>query len=96
MNTKEEIAAQDIQALRNELSQLRKDFSSMAGRWKDLAGEIGSDAYDGVRATAGKVRTRAESMAEEVTDTIEHRPLLSIVTAFVIGLLLGVLFGRQR
>lgn len=96
MNAREEATPQDIQALRNELGQLRKDLSAMAGTLKDLAGDLGSDAYDRVRTAAGKVRTRAETAAEDVTDTIEQRPLLSIVTAFVIGLLLGVLFGRQR
>lgn len=96
MNVKEEATSQDVQALRDELGQLRKDLSAMAGTLKGMAGDLGADTLDRVRETASKVRARAESAAGDVTDTIEQRPLLSIVTAFVIGLLLGVLFGRQR
>lgn len=96
MNVREEASPQDIQALRNELGQLRKDLSAMAGTMKDMAEELGADTLERVRNTASKVRARAESAAGDVTETIEQRPFLSIVTAFVIGLLLGVLFGRQR
>jgi ElaB/YqjD/DUF883 family membrane-anchored ribosome-binding protein len=39
---------------------------------------------------------QAEKAADTVAHTIEDRPLASILAAFVVGLILGVLFGRQR
>jgi ElaB/YqjD/DUF883 family membrane-anchored ribosome-binding protein len=42
------------------------------------------------------VRKTAERASVTVTKEIEERPLTSIGISFVIGLLLGALFGRRR
>lgn len=94
MNVRE--ADKDLDALRAEMAQLRKDLASMAGTVKGMASEVGADAYQRVRATADEARHRAERAAEDVSQTIEERPLMSVLVAFVVGLLLGALFGRRH
>ena len=63
---------------------------------KDIVGEPGSQALERARETTRMARERAERAAETATHAIEERPFLSIAGAFIIGLLLGVLLGRQR
>lgn len=96
MDVHEELTAKDVQALRLELQQLRNDFAAMGRTLSDIAGHFGDDAYQRVRHGAERARAQAEKAAETVTHTIEERPFTSVVTAFVVGLLMGVLFGRQR
>jgi ElaB/YqjD/DUF883 family membrane-anchored ribosome-binding protein len=96
MTVRDEVAQKDIDALRAELGQLRKDLSAMAGTLKGIAGDVGADAYQRVRTTAEQARQRAERAAEDVSSTIEERPLMSVVIAFVVGLLLGAVFGRRH
>jgi ElaB/YqjD/DUF883 family membrane-anchored ribosome-binding protein len=91
-----EAASKDMEALRAELEKLRTDFSSMGKAVKDLANDMGSNAYAKMHDASDRARVRAERAAETVTETIGERPLTSVLTAFVLGLLLGVLFGRQR
>ncbi|NJO67510.1 MAG: hypothetical protein HC826_00560 [Rhodospirillales bacterium] len=85
MNTREDAVQEDMQALRNDLGQLRKDLAAMAGTLKEIGSEVGDDALNRVRATASKARTQAdraaararaeaERAAESVSETIEERP----------------------
>jgi ElaB/YqjD/DUF883 family membrane-anchored ribosome-binding protein len=86
----------DTEALRRDLEQLRNDFAAMGKTVRGLAGEVGSETYARVRDRADKARVQAEKAADTVVQTIEDRPLVSIMGAFVVGLILGLLFGRQR
>jgi ElaB/YqjD/DUF883 family membrane-anchored ribosome-binding protein len=88
--------AKDTEALRRDLEQLRNDFAAMGRTVKGFAGEIGSETYARVRDRADKARVQAEKAADTVAHTIEDRPLASILAAFAVGLILGILFGRQR
>jgi ElaB/YqjD/DUF883 family membrane-anchored ribosome-binding protein len=96
MNAREDVANKDIEALRVEMQQMRNDFSSMARTIKDIAGDAGTDAYARMREGAEKARERAEHAAETVTHSIEDRPFTSVLVAFAIGLLMGLVFGRAR
>lgn len=96
MTVRDEATQKDIEALHAELGQLRKDMASMAGTLRDMASDFGASAYQRVRASASEARHRAERAAEEVSSTIEERPLTSLLVAFVVGLLLGTLFGRRH
>jgi ElaB/YqjD/DUF883 family membrane-anchored ribosome-binding protein len=88
--------AKDTEALRRDLEQLRNDFAAMGRTVKGLAGEVGSETYARVRDRADKARAQAGKAADTVAQTIEDRPLASILVAFAVGLILGILFGRQR
>ena len=96
MNAHEELGSTDMEALRQELAQLRTDFSVMTKTLKGLAGDARSEAYARVRDGADKARVQAERAADTVSHSIEERPFTSILVAFAVGLLMGVLFGRQR
>jgi ElaB/YqjD/DUF883 family membrane-anchored ribosome-binding protein len=100
MNPPNDAVAKDVtkdtEALRRDLEQLRNDFAAMGRTVKGLAGEVGSETYARVRDRADKAREQAEKAADTVAHTIENRPLASILIAFVVGLILGMLFGRQR
>ena len=96
MDVRDEVPVKDVEALRLEMQQLRADFSAMSRTLKDIAGDVGSDAYARVRERAGKAKAQAERAAETVTHGIEERPFTSVLVAFAVGVVLGVLFGRPR
>jgi ElaB/YqjD/DUF883 family membrane-anchored ribosome-binding protein len=96
MNAREEAWQKDIEAARSDLAQLRTDLSAMGKTVKDIVGEPGPEALDRAREAARKAREQAERAAETATHAIGERPFLSIAGTFIIGLLLGVLLGRQR
>ena len=87
--------AKDTEALRRDLEQLRNDFAAMGRTVKGLAGEVRSETYARVKDTADKARVQAEKAADTVVHTIEDRPVASILAAFVVGLILGILFTRR-
>lgn len=79
----------EMQTLRAEVERLRGDLGSIVGTAGDLASDAGSAAADAVSKTAKRANAA-------VTKEIEERPLTCIGISFVIGLVLGVLFGRWR
>ena len=95
MNARDDVTAKEFDTLRADIQQLRTDFASINRTVRDLAGSLGSEAYERVREKAGEARERAEEATEAVTRTIGDRPLASVAIAFVVGLLMGLLFGRR-
>lgn len=73
----------ETDALREDLEQLRKDFSALSEKYKQ-------SSYSQARAGMDKARDSVNSLCEEV----EARPCASLVTAFGLGLLLGKIFSR--
>jgi ElaB/YqjD/DUF883 family membrane-anchored ribosome-binding protein len=96
MNARDDVTNKDMEALRHEMAQLRNDFSAMTRTLKDLAGDAGSEAYARMQEGAEQARQRAERAANQVSHSIEERPFTSVLVAFAVGLLMGILFGRQR
>jgi ElaB/YqjD/DUF883 family membrane-anchored ribosome-binding protein len=89
MATNVEQLEKEMQTLRAEIVRLSTDLGAIVGTAGNLASDAGSAAADTVRKTA-------ERAGATVTKEIEERPLTSIGISFVIGLLLGALFGRSR
>lgn len=97
MNELDELASnKNVDALRSDLEQLRTDFAAMGRTVKDLATEVGSETYARVRDRGDQARAQAKKAAGVVAETIEERPLVSVLSVFVLGMLIGFLFGRQR
>jgi ElaB/YqjD/DUF883 family membrane-anchored ribosome-binding protein len=96
MEVQEQVATTDIEALRLEIQQLRTDFSTMGRTLKDIAGNVSSDAYARFRDNADRAKLRAEQAADTVTHNIEERPLASVLVALAVGVMLGLVFSRQR
>lgn len=96
MNLRDDAAAKEAEALRQDIDRLREDFAQMGKTMKAFANEVGSDAVAKMRDASGQAKVRAGQAADAVSQTIEERPLVSLLSAFVVGLILGILFGRQR
>lgn len=88
-------AEADNDTLHKELNQLRSDIAALKSTIKDLVAERSNAAYDGVRRTAKKTTEQASQAADAVGHEIAERPLTSVLGAFGIGLLIGVLFNRR-
>jgi len=89
MATNAEQLEKEFHTLRAEVERLRTDLGSIVGTAGDLASGAGSVAAEQVRKTA-------ERASATFSKEIEERPLTSLGISFVIGLVLGVLFGRWR
>ncbi len=96
MDARDELGSKDMDALRQELAQLRTDFSVMTKTLKGMAGDARTEAYAKVRDGADKARVQAGKAADQVSTSIEERPFTSVLVAFAVGMLMGVLFGRTR
>ncbi|HEX3667317.1 MAG TPA: hypothetical protein VHU23_18995 [Rhizomicrobium sp.] len=86
----------DVQALSDELKQLRSEFVRLGQLIESTARSASSEAAQAARATGerawGEVRNRADDLASR----IESRPITSAAVAFGIGVFLGLLFGGRR
>ena len=85
----------EVQALSDELKQLRAEFVRLGQLIESTARTARTEAAQVARATGerawGEVRNRADDLASR----IESRPVTSAATAFGIGVFLGLLFGRR-
>ena len=76
------------------LSASAASSNSLVDRFKEGAGELGAEAYERMRDTTSKARERTKDTVQVVGHKIEERPFTSLIITFVLGLVLGVLFGR--
>jgi ElaB/YqjD/DUF883 family membrane-anchored ribosome-binding protein len=60
-----------------------------------MGAESGSKVYGRVRDQAERVKGEAEQAANAVGQRIEERPLTAVLTAFILGAILGALFSRR-
>lgn len=88
-------AEKEYETLRAEMEQLRSDISAISQTLQDIVQTEGTASYERIRKSAEKVQSQARHTAEALSDQIEERPLTSLAGAFVVGLLLGMLFGRR-
>jgi ElaB/YqjD/DUF883 family membrane-anchored ribosome-binding protein len=86
---------EDIRALREVIERQRRELDSLVDRFKEGAGELGTEAYERMRDTTSKASERTKDTVQVVGHKIEERPFTSLIITFVIGLVLGVLFGRS-
>lgn len=94
-DVREEQRSKDIDALKAELDKLRADVVTATRTAKELGGTLSEQAAGRIRESADRARARVNKSAADVGHEIEERPLVSIVGAFLIGLLLGLVFARR-
>ncbi|MBL8658120.1 MAG: hypothetical protein JNM75_00005 [Rhodospirillales bacterium] len=94
-DVREEQRSKDVETLKMEVEKLRNDLASTTRTLRDIGGTLGEQATDRVRETAERARRRVNQTAGDVSHQIEDRPLISIVGAFLVGLVLGALFSRR-
>ncbi len=85
----------EYETLRKELDQLRSDLGTLTQTLKGIATDEGSAAYDKVRQSAQKAQAQASQAIGAVGTEIGERPFTSMVTAFSIGLVIGMLFSHR-
>ena len=86
----------DVQALSDELKQLRAEFTKLGQLLESAARNAGSEAAQAARATGERAWSEVKKGADDLTQRIEARPVTSAATAFGIGVVLGLLFGARR
>jgi ElaB/YqjD/DUF883 family membrane-anchored ribosome-binding protein len=87
--------AEGASPLREEMERLRHEVDSLVDRFKEGAGGLGDEAYERLRDNTSKARKRTKDTVQVVGHKIEERPFTSLIITFVVGLVLGVLFGRR-
>ncbi|HET6725372.1 MAG TPA: hypothetical protein VFH85_05150 [Gammaproteobacteria bacterium] len=85
----------DIHALKGDVDALRSDIKSLAESIKRQAESQARAGYARAREAGEKVRHQAERGAAAVEEQIEERPLISVLTAFGVGFVLGKLLDRK-
>jgi ElaB/YqjD/DUF883 family membrane-anchored ribosome-binding protein len=86
----------DIQALQEQLQQLRGDFAALSGTLKDLARHGIGEAAQRASIPGERAWAEVKRQADVVSQEIEERPIASALTAFGVGLVLGVLVNSRR
>lgn len=94
-DVREEQRGRDIETLKVEIDKLRADVAATTRTLKDLGGSLGAQAAATLRGSAERARSEVHKAADDVSHQIEERPLISIIGAFLIGLVLGTLLSRR-
>lgn len=90
------MADQDVDKLKNEVSQLRDDMRAITDTLKAMAAERGEKGYDQVRASVDQARDGARRAGHAVESQIEEKPFSSVLLTFVVGLITGLLVQSRR
>ena len=85
----------DVRALSGELKQLRAEFAKLAQLLETTARNATSDAAQAARETGERAWSEIKSQADDLAQRIEARPVTAAATAFGVGVVLGLLFGRR-
>jgi ElaB/YqjD/DUF883 family membrane-anchored ribosome-binding protein len=75
---------------------LRADFVALSGTLKDLAKHGINEAAQRAGAPGERAWAEIRRQADAVTQEIEEKPFASALTAFGIGLVLGVLVNSRH
>lgn len=86
---------QDISQLKDDMAKLKADLASIASTLKKEAGDRARHGYDRVREAGEHAADYARSGAHAVEHQIEERPLVSVLSAFGIGFVIGKLLDRH-
>jgi ElaB/YqjD/DUF883 family membrane-anchored ribosome-binding protein len=86
----------DVDRLRGEIDEMRKDLKTLTRSMRDLGAEKGKDALDQVEYLRKRARKHAARAEEHIERGIEERPIISVVAAFGVGFLLAKLLDAGR
>ncbi len=90
------MAEQDVDKLRNEVTQLREDMRSITETLKTIAAERSEKGYDKVKEGIDHARGNARQAGKAVEAQIEEKPFSSVLLTFIIGLITGLLVQSRR
>ncbi len=86
----------DIHALKGDMDSLKADISSLSDSVKHQTRHQARAGYAKAQEYGQKARHQAEHGAQVFEDQIEERPLVSVLTAFGVGFILGKLLDRRH
>ena len=92
----------DYDTLHQEISDLRRDFSSLLDSLREHGNGVAHDTEAKIRDLAGQAQRVYDDLSRSSRDslhavgkTIEERPLVSILIAFVLGFIGSRLLDRR-
>ncbi len=88
--------AADVDALRVEIKQLRADFTDLTETLRDVVRHGSEEATAKARETGERAWEEAKKRANSISHEIEEKPVTAALTAFSIGVILGLLFSGRR
>ncbi|MGH7849381.1 MAG: DUF883 family protein [Thermodesulfobacteriota bacterium] len=95
----QENLGQDLEALREDVTKLRSDLSQLAKSLLDKGKSETDTAKDRVMeelmSNLRSARDKSSETVESVEHKIQEKPLMSLLIAFVVGLILGKLFESR-
>ena len=86
----------DIKALQAEISALRAEFANISDTLRDLARHGSAEAAQKARESGEKLLDEAKKRVSGISSEIEEKPITAAVTAFSIGVVLGMIFSGRR
>ena len=95
MATNEELN-KEMEQLKKDLKSIQSDISSLAGAVKSAGAEQGKATYDRVRNQGEQWRRRGEDAVGSLSQSIDERPVTSVLTAFGTGFIVGLLLNQRR
>lgn len=87
-------ADKELQELRDEFAELKKELSGIGKTVSQLAHSVTDEGRDRLRAAAGRSRDQVRETWGAFEHEIEERPMTSIAIALGIGFILGKLLDR--
>lgn len=95
----QENLGQDLEALREDVTKLRSDLSQLAKSLLDKGKSETDTAKDRVieelMSNLRSARDKSSDTVESVEHKIQEKPLMSLLIAFLAGLILGKLFESR-
>ena len=89
----------DVDAIKSDLENLRKDLAGALDRLKGTATSRAESELQALQKRINRITDDLQSGGREslraVEERIEERPLVSLAVAFAVGLVLGRLFDRR-
>lgn len=86
----------DIDALRAEIQQLREDVAKLSETFRETVVHRATEAAAQARDSGEKLWDEAKKQVHGVTREIEEKPIPAAITAFSLGMILGLLFSGRR
>jgi ElaB/YqjD/DUF883 family membrane-anchored ribosome-binding protein len=86
----------EVAALQQEIEQLQAGLDAALQKLRRLNGGELPNGHDSALASAEKMWADLRQQAQQVSHEIEERPFISAITAFGIGIAIGMLFRGRR
>jgi ElaB/YqjD/DUF883 family membrane-anchored ribosome-binding protein len=86
----------EIESLRAEIRQLQIDLASLGDSVRGVLRAGKAEAAERMSETADKAWSEAKGLADSLSKQINEKPVTALVSAFSIGMLLGLLFNSRR